>query len=81
MSGIEAFGKADRVVINGTEWQPQHTQEGLSAILRFRKFVTSFYVTRIGGKVTVYARIMQHTAASLYMTTHYHRLRRRMSPC
>lgn len=81
MADFNIFGKADRVVINGTEWKPQHTQDGLKAIERYRRFLTSIGFSRINGKVTVYANIKRHTAGSMYITARYHGLHRRREPC
>ena len=81
MADFNTFGTVDKVVINGTVWKPQHTQEALAAIERYRRFLTSLYFARINGKVTVYARIRRHTAGSLYAVTRYHRLHRRAESC
>lgn len=81
MVGFNIFGTVDKVVINGTEWKPQHMQEALAAIERYRRFLTALYFARIDGKVTVYARIRRHTAGSLYAVTRYHRLHRRAESC
>lgn len=77
MKIAEAFGRVDKVVINGTAWRPQHTQEALAAIERYRRFLTALYFVRVDGEVTVYAKIRRHTAGSLYAATRYHRLHRR----
>ena len=81
MADFSIFGTVTRVVINGTEWQPQHTLEALAAISRYRRFLTALYFARIDGMVTVYARIRRHTTGSLYAVTRYHRLHRRTEPC
>ena len=81
MTDFNIFGMVARVVINGTEWQPQHTQEALAVIGRYRRFLTALYFARVDGMVTVYAKIRRHTAGSLYAVTRYHRLHRRAEPC
>ena len=39
MADFNIFGTVDKVVINGTEWKPQHTREALAAIGRYRRFL------------------------------------------
>ena len=46
MADFNIFGTVARVVINGTEWQPQHTQEALAAIGRYRRFLTAALTER-----------------------------------